>query len=132
MAKVLVEIDITKGLIPEIDILCGDRVFTQRLDYLYMSIRCNFCHETGHLWNSCHRLRSGRPTNRGYDSLPAPDPPHPTVTLNPDIPLEDSTDIIYASSSPFTFENLSKGQLMYIEDMEVVALHSRCAPVGNL
>ena len=28
MAKILVEIDITKGLIPEIDIVCGDKVFT--------------------------------------------------------------------------------------------------------
>ena len=44
----------------------------------------------------------------------------------------DSTDIIYASSSPSTFENISKGQLMYIEDMEAVALHSRSALVGNL
>ena len=49
MAKVLVEVDITKGLIPEIDIVCGDRVFTQRLDYLHMSFRCNFFHETGPL-----------------------------------------------------------------------------------
>ena len=28
MAKVLVEVDITKGLIPEIEIDCGDRVIT--------------------------------------------------------------------------------------------------------
>ena len=38
MAKVLVEIDITKGLIPDIDIVCRDRVFTQRLDYLHFAI----------------------------------------------------------------------------------------------
>ena len=132
MAKVLVEIVITKGLIPEIDIVCGDQIFTQRLDYLHLSFRCNLCHETGHLRNTCHRLRSGYPTKCGYDSLPAPDPPLPDVSLNHDLPLEDSTDIIYASSSPSTFENLSKGQLIYIEDMEVVALHSCSCPVGNL
>ena len=49
MAKVLVEVDITKGLIPEIDTVSGDQVITQRLDYFHISFRCNFCHETIHL-----------------------------------------------------------------------------------
>ena len=66
MAKVLVEVDITKGLILELDIVCGDKVITQKLDYLHMSFRCNYCHDTGHLRNSCHRLRTGQPTKRGF------------------------------------------------------------------
>ena len=74
----------------------------------------------------------GYPTKRGFNSLPVPDPPLPEVTSLPVVPMEDSTDIIYASSSPSTFENLSKGQLMYIEDMEAVALHSHSGHVGIL
>ena len=38
MAKVLVEVDITKGLIPEIQIDCGDWVITQRLDLFAYAI----------------------------------------------------------------------------------------------
>ena len=34
MAKVLVEIDVSKGLLVELDIVCNDLVITQRLDYL--------------------------------------------------------------------------------------------------
>ena len=44
LAKILVEVDITKGLISEIDIVYGDSIITQRLDYLHMPFRCNFCH----------------------------------------------------------------------------------------
>ena len=124
MAKVLVEVDITKGLISEIDIVCGDIVITQRLDYLHMSFRCNYCHETGHLRNTCHSLRTGLPIKSGFNFIHVPDLPHPETCSQPTDPLEDSTDIIYASSSPSTFDDLSKGQLMYIEDMEAVALDS--------
>ena len=109
MAKVLVEVDITKGLIPELDIVYGDRVITQRLDYLHMSFRCNFCHETGHLRNTCHRLRTGHSAKHGFVSSLVPYPPLPKVTPNLMGPLVDSTNIIYASSSPSTFENLLKG-----------------------
>ena len=129
MAKVLVEVDITKGLISEIDIVCGDFVTTQRLDYLHMSFRCNYCHKMGHLRNTYHRLCTGHPTKCGFNSLHVPDPSHPVAISLHDVPLEDSTDIIYASSSPSTFDDLSKGQLMYIEDMEAVALHSRVEPM---
>ena len=97
-----------------------------------MSFRCNYCHDTGHLRNTCHRLRSGHPSKRGFNFLLVPDPPRPNANSLPVVPLEDSTDIIYASSSPSTFEYLSKGQLMYIENMEVVALHSRAGPVETL
>ena len=59
LVKELVELDISKGIIPEVDIVCGNRVITQKLDYLHMLFRCNFCHETGHLRNACALLRSG-------------------------------------------------------------------------
>ena len=81
---------------------------------------------------SCHRLRIGHPAKHGFISSPVPDPPLLAVTPNPVGTLVDSTDIIYASSSPSTFENLSKGQLMFIEDMEAVALHSHSGHVGIL
>ena len=109
MAKVLAEVDITKGLIPEIDIVCGDIVIAQRLDYLHMPFRCIYCHETGHLQNNCHCLCTGLPINSGFNFIPVSDLPHPETCSQPVDPLEDSTDIIYASSSPSTFDDLLKG-----------------------
>ena len=38
-AKVLVELDISNGLLPEIEIVCGDHVISQRLDYLNLPFR---------------------------------------------------------------------------------------------
>ena len=35
MAKVLVEMDVSKGLLADIDIVCGDHVINQRLDCLH-------------------------------------------------------------------------------------------------
>ena len=49
MAWVLVELDISSGLLLEINIVCNDKVICQRLDYLNVPFRCNFCHETSHL-----------------------------------------------------------------------------------
>ena len=48
-AKILVELDITKGLPAEVEILCQDRLFIQRLDYQGIPFRCSVCRETGHL-----------------------------------------------------------------------------------
>ena len=97
-----------------------------------MPFRCIYCHETGHLQNNCHCLCTGLPINSGFNFIPVPNLPHPETCSQPVDPLEDSTDINYASSSPSTFDDLSKGQLMYIEDMEVIALHSRAEPVEIL
>ena len=94
-----------------------------------MLFRCNYCHDTGHLHNNCHRLRIGHPIKSGFNFIHVLDLPCPKTSPLLVVPLEDSTDIIYASSSPSTFDDLSKGQLMYIEGMEVVALHSRADPV---
>ena len=41
MAQILVELDITKGLPAEVEILCHERLFTQRLDYLGIPFRCS-------------------------------------------------------------------------------------------
>ena len=48
------------------------------------------------------------------------------------VELEDATDQIYHSSSPTTFDDLTKGQLMYIEDMEAVAKNSCISPAVTL
>ena len=43
-AKVLVELDVSRGLLPEIEIDCNSVVITQKLDYLRMSFRCSYYH----------------------------------------------------------------------------------------
>ena len=49
MDKILVEMDISKGLPAEIEILCRECLFIQRLDYQGILFRCTCCWETGHL-----------------------------------------------------------------------------------
>ena len=90
-----------------------------------MPFRCNYFHETGHLCNSCAHLHNGQPVKRGFDLSPRPASPsldvyHPLVEPL-DLPPED----IYVSSSPTPYEGISKGELLYIEDVETCALLSR-------
>ena len=49
MAKIFVELDISKGLPAEIEILCQERLFIQRLDYQGIPFRYRCCRETDHL-----------------------------------------------------------------------------------
>ena len=43
MARILVELDISKGLLAKIEILCRERLFSQRLDYQGIPFRCSCC-----------------------------------------------------------------------------------------
>ena len=52
VARVLVEMDISRGLPTEVEILCNERLLIQRLDYLHVPFRCSCCRTVGHLRNS--------------------------------------------------------------------------------
>ena len=56
IARVLVELDITKGLSADIEILSHERLFSQRLDYQGIPFHCSYCRETGHLRRGCPSL----------------------------------------------------------------------------
>ena len=58
-AKILVELDITKGLPAKFEILCHERLFIQRLDFQGIPFRCSVCRETGHLRRECPSFRRG-------------------------------------------------------------------------
>ena len=66
IAKVLVELDVSKGLLLEIEIIGDCSIFTQILDYLNIPFRCNFYHETIHLKAKFPFLRHGLPLNHDY------------------------------------------------------------------
>ena len=71
-ARVLVELDVSCGLLPKIEIDCNSVVITQKIDYLKMSFRCNYCHETSHLRKSCSFLLQDIPLTIGFtDSEPS-------------------------------------------------------------
>ena len=59
MAKISVELDISKRLPVEIEILCRERLFIQRLDYQGIPFRCSCCRETGHLRRVCPYFCNG-------------------------------------------------------------------------
>lgn len=52
MTKILVEIDITAGLLENLEIDWRGWKYLQTLDYLGIPFRCNICRETGHLRRS--------------------------------------------------------------------------------
>ena len=49
MAKVMVKLNISKGLLADIEIIWGSRVFHQMLDYLHIPFRNYYCSEVGHV-----------------------------------------------------------------------------------
>ena len=94
-AKVLVEVDISNGLLLDIEIVCGDIVLSQWIDYLNMPFRCKYCHDIGHLCNSCTLLHKGHAINKGFDlSLATVSPSLPSMA-----PLVPTPEDIYISSS---------------------------------
>ena len=54
LGRVLVILDLRKGLAADIDIRVGDSVFNQSLDYIGIPFKCNRCHSYGHLVSNCH------------------------------------------------------------------------------
>ena len=121
MAKFLVELDVSKGLLAEIGIVCNNLVISQRLDYLNMPFICSVCHETGHLRNSCTSLLHGAPLHKGFLSLEPPSH-SPLVVTPPQAPTEDPSPAgLYGSSSPTPYDDLTKGELVYLQDIENVA-----------
>ena len=49
----LVEVDISKGLLFEIEIVRGNHSFSQRVDYWDLPFRCRRCCQVGHLQKNC-------------------------------------------------------------------------------
>ena len=46
------------GLPAEVEILCGERLLIEKLNYLRVPFRCSVCHKTGHLRHQCPSLRT--------------------------------------------------------------------------
>lgn len=55
VARILVEIDISQGLLPELTIVWREYTYVQELDYWKVSFRCFSCRQTGHLKADCPR-----------------------------------------------------------------------------
>ena len=53
LGKFLVLLDLSKGLVEDLQIECGDRVFSQPLDYVGVPFHCNKCHHYGHVYSQC-------------------------------------------------------------------------------
>jgi len=64
MARILVSLDLSKGLAKKINLQYKDYVFEQILDYEHLPFRCHRCHEYGHLAKDCPLFRRRRPFRR--------------------------------------------------------------------
>ena len=71
--------DISRGLLAEVEILCNEHLLIQRLDYLHVPFRCSCCHAVGHLRNSCPNRFSGRDDPGIVDSRSYTPPASPSV-----------------------------------------------------
>ena len=73
IAKILVEMYISRGLPAEVEILCNERLLIQRLDYVHVPFRCSCYCSVGHLRNSCpHRFTGGNKSEMGELRSPSP------------------------------------------------------------
>lgn len=59
-ARILTNLDLSKGLAKTIPLQYKDYVFEQILDYEHLPFRCHICHDYGHLANHCPLLRRRR------------------------------------------------------------------------
>lgn len=57
VARILVEIDISQGLLEELTIVWREYTYVQKLDYWKVPFRCFSCRQTGHLKEDCPRPR---------------------------------------------------------------------------
>lgn len=57
IARVLVEIGVSKGLILELDVEWRGRTFIQQRNYWKALFQCSFCRETTHIKYQCGRLK---------------------------------------------------------------------------
>ena len=128
MARVLVELDITRGLPINIDIECGELLICQKLDYLHVSFICNRCHVVIHLRRSYPLLLHGSSASDLLDFSRSPSCDTPLAVIPtppaPVIPQADQ-DGLYSSHSPSVFDDITKGELLFIEDVEACASASK-------
>lgn len=59
-ARILTNIDTSKGLAKEITLQYRDYIYVQVLDYEHLPFRCHICHEYGHLAKRCSLIRRQR------------------------------------------------------------------------
>ena len=53
ITKVLMEFDLSNDLLIELDIIQGDQMFIQKLDFWKMHFCCSICHEVWNIWMQC-------------------------------------------------------------------------------
>lgn len=56
VAKIIVKIDLQQGLFESIELVVGDRLYTQALDNINVPFRCARCHFYGHVVVDCNQL----------------------------------------------------------------------------
>ena len=59
IAAVLVELDVSQGPPMKIDIVWGQKIVVQRLDYLKIPFRCHYYRDMGHLKDRCPKILYG-------------------------------------------------------------------------
>jgi len=139
LAKVLVELDVSKGLLLEVEIDCGSLILLHRLYYLNIPFRSSYCHDTRNLRDKCSSLQHGRPLNLGFsdsdpspnfhldgaspnDSSVSPSPPDPSPNLHleGDSPIHslDPHSLSDPYNSSTIFSELSTVDLQVIQDLE--------------
>ena len=107
-----------KEMLSYIDVICDDKVIFQRLDYLNVPFRFDYCHKARHLMSSCTSLLHGYSRPKGFHlSDPLSHSPHvdsPSGKDNVALSLVG----MYGSLSLTLYNDFMKGELLYIEDVE--------------
>jgi hypothetical protein len=99
---VLVEMDVHLGLLETLDIEWRGKHFLQRIDYLSIPFRCNYCRSTSHLRSDCKGLGVGDSALEGskllYNTL---DSSMETSFYGYEVVQQDRVDPNYLENSTF-------------------------------
>lgn len=138
MAKMLVEMDILVGLLSEVEILCHERLFLRRLDYLNIPFRCSRCREVGHLQRECPVLCQGAtsPCTHPSPLLRQSSPPPLGVVTNcsPSLARASPTKGNYTNACSF-FDDVLEQELLLDSVVSSGSLPSSAGasvPLGSL
>ena len=134
IAAVLVELDVSQGPPTKIDIVWGQKIVVQRLDYLKIPFWCHYYRDMGHLKDRCPKILYGDvsfDSSEYHVTLKVVAMPIPVV--GPALCSYEVLDkgMSCRRGSPTPYEGISKDDLHFIESVKILSSLNKRLSIEN-